>query len=88
MGLWLFVLKLLLFTNLVFEGGLTAVLKQRKSLDPGQVTAIGRIQALLGLGGALLLFACAGWLAPLFPALPTEELERAGEILGKLLAQA
>ena len=55
MGLWQFVLKLLLFTNLVFEGGFTSVLKQRQGLTPEQVATIGRIQAGLGvLGGAVL----------------------------------
>jgi O-antigen/teichoic acid export membrane protein len=74
MGLWMFVLKLLLFANLVFEGGLTAVLKQRKGLGPDQITAIGRIQAALGVAGGLLMYLLAPVAAPLFPALPTEEL--------------
>lgn len=74
MGLWQFVLKLLLFTNLVFEGGFTAVLKQRRGLGPGQVATIGRIQAALGIAGGALLWLLAPRLAPLFPALPTGEL--------------
>lgn len=86
MGLWMFVLKLLLFANLVFEGGLTAVLKQRKSLEPDQVAAIGRIQAALGVGGGLLLYLAAPFIAPLFPALPTDELSRLLQLSAPVLA--
>ena len=74
MGLWMFVLKLLLFASLVFEGGLTSVLKQRKNLEPEQVATIGRIQAGLGLAGGALMYFLAPYAAPLFPALPTAEL--------------
>ena len=65
MGQWSVVLSLLLMTSLIFEGGITAIIQQRKDLDREALAALALFQVALGAAGALLLAAGAAPLARL-----------------------
>lgn len=59
MGQWSVVLSLMLMTSLIFEGGITAVIQQRKDLERGALSALAWLQLALGLAGAGCLYLAA-----------------------------
>lgn len=65
MGQWSVVLSLLLMTSLIFEGGITAVIQQRKELGRDALATLAWLQVMLGAAGALTLSALASPIARL-----------------------
>ena len=65
MGQWSVVLSLLLMTSLIFEGGITSVIQQRKELDGDALAGLAWFQITLGAVGACALAAAAGPVARL-----------------------
>ena len=74
MGTWNLVLRLLLMTSLIFDGGIPAAIMQKEEISRGALAALSWLQVSLGLVGAALIYSLAIPLASLWADYPQAEL--------------